>query len=90
VQQIANGKVWTGEQALALHLVDQIGGFQDALKDTAKSVGIKDEPTVVKPERERRSVLDVLLGNASDLLPNPAKLAQHNVGFYYLWQLKAK
>src|SRR5437868_11510711 len=42
VQQIANGKVWTGEQALALHLVDQIGGFEDALNDTAKSVVIKD------------------------------------------------
>jgi protease-4 len=90
IQQIANGKVWTGEQALALHLVDQIGGFQDAIKDTAKAVGIKDEPTIVKPTREKRSLLDLLLGDATDLMPNPAKLVQQNVGFYYLWQLRAK
>ena len=90
VQQIANGKVWTGEQALGLHLVDQIGGFQDALKDTAKAVGIKEEPTVVKPEREKRTLWDLLFGDASDLIPNPAKLLQQNVGFYYLWQLRAK
>jgi len=90
VQQIANGKVWTGEQALGLHLVDQIGGFQDALKDTAKVVGIKEEPTVVKPEREKRTLWDLVFGDASDLMPNPAKLIQQNVGFYYLWQMRAR
>lgn len=90
VQQIANGKVWTGEQALGLHLVDQIGGFQDALKDTAKAVGIKEEPTVVKPEREKRTLWDLLFGDASDLMPNAAKLVQQNVGFYYLWQMRAR
>ena len=90
VQQIANGKVWTGEQALGLHLVDQIGGFQDALKDTAKAAGIKEEPTVVKPEREKRTLWDLLFGDASDLIPNPAKLVQQNVGFYYLWQMRAR
>ncbi len=90
VQAIANGKVWTGEQALALHLVDQIGGFEEAVKDTAKSVGIKDEPTLVKPQHEKRTLWDLLFGDASDLMPNPAKLVQQNVGFYYLWQLKAR
>ncbi|MBV8207763.1 MAG: signal peptide peptidase SppA [Acidobacteria bacterium] len=90
VRQIANGKVWTGEQALALHLVDQIGGLQEALHDTAAAAGIKEEPSVVKPEREKRSLLDLLLGDASDLVPNPTRLMQQNVGFYYMWQLKAR
>ncbi|MEI9889869.1 MAG: signal peptide peptidase SppA [Caulobacteraceae bacterium] len=35
VQQIAKGRVWTGEQAKALGLVDQLGGFYDAV-DKAK------------------------------------------------------
>ncbi len=86
VRALANGKVWTGEEALPLKLVDQIGDFRAAIEDTAKSVGIKGEPTIVHPEKDRKSVLDLLFGDVSDYLPNPAKLMQTNVGFYYLWK----
>jgi protease-4 len=86
VRALANGKVWTGEEALPLKLVDQIGDFRAAIDDTAKSVGIKGEPTLVHPEKDRKSVLDLLFGDVSEYLPNPAKLMQTNVGFYYLWK----
>ena len=86
VSALANGKVWTGEQALPLKLVDQIGDFRAALEDTAKSVGIKGEPTVVRPEKERKSLLDLLFGDVSEYLPSRAKLMETNVGFYYLWK----
>jgi protease IV len=86
VRVLADGKVWTGEQALPLKLVDQIGDFRAALEDTAKSVGIKGEPTVVHPEKERKSVLDLLFGDMSEYLPSRAKLMETNVGFYYLWK----
>ncbi len=86
VRALANGKVWTGEEAVPLKLVDQIGDFRAAIEDTAKSVGIKGEPTLVHPEKDRKSVLDLLFGDVSDYLPNPAKLMQTNVGFYYLWK----
>ena len=43
VREIAKGRVWTGEQAKALGLVDQIGGFYDAV-DAAKALaGVKGE-----------------------------------------------
>jgi protease IV len=86
VRELANGKVWTGEQALPLKLVDQIGDFRTAVEDTAKSVGIKGEPTLVHPEKERKSLLDLLFGDVSDYLPSRAKLMETNVGFYYLWK----
>jgi protease-4 len=86
VRALADGKVWTGEQALPLKLVDQIGDFRAALEDTAKSVGIKGEPTVVRPEKEHKSVLDLLFGDVSEYLPSRAKLMETNVGFYYLWK----
>jgi len=86
VRALANGKVWTGEEAVPLKLVDQIGDFRAAIDDTAKAVGIKGEPTLVHPEKERKSLLDLLFGDASEYLPNPAKLMQTNVGFYYLWK----
>ncbi len=86
VRALANGKVWTGEEAVPLKLVDQVGDFRAAIEDTAKSVGIKGEPTLVHPEKDRKSLMDLLFGDVSDYLPNPAKLMQTNVGFYYLWK----
>ena len=35
VNEIAQGRVWSGEQALKLHLVDQIGGLQTAIEYAA-------------------------------------------------------
>jgi protease-4 len=86
IRAIANGKVWTGQQAIGLKLVDQIGDFQAAVQDTARAVGIQGEPTLVRPEKERRSALDLIFGDLSDWLPDRAKLMQHNVGFYFLWK----
>jgi protease-4 len=86
VKAIADGKVWTGQQALPMKLVDQLGDFQDAVNDTAKAVGIKGEPVLVHPEKPRRTLLDVLFGDVSEYLPDRAKLMQSNVGFYYLWK----
>src|SRR5499425_849199 len=62
VKSIANGKVWTGQQALPMKLVDQVADFQAAVEDTAKSVGIKGEPTLLRPEKERKTLSDLLFG----------------------------
>ena len=86
IKPLADGKVWTGEQAIPLKLIDQIGDFRAAVEDTAKSVGIKGEPTIVRPEKDRKSVLDLLFGDASEYIPDPAKLIETNAQFYYLWK----
>ncbi|MCU1286169.1 MAG: signal peptide peptidase [Acidobacteriales bacterium] len=86
LKPIANGRVWTGQQAMPLKLVDQLGDFQTAVDETAKSVGIKGEPTLVRPEKEKRTLADILFGDISDFIPDRAKMMQSNVGFYYLWR----
>lgn len=86
IKAIANGKVWTGEQALSMKLIDQVADFQAAVDDTAKAVGIKGEPVLVHPERDRKTVLDMLFGDVSEWLPTREKLLEHHVGFYYLWK----
>jgi len=86
VKAIANGKVWTGEQAQSMKLIDSIGDFQAAVNDTAKSVGIRGEPTLVRPEKDRKTLLDLLLGDVSQYLPSREKLMEQQVGFYYLWK----
>jgi protease-4 len=86
VKAIANGKVWTGEQALSMKLIDNVGDFEAVVKDTAKSVGISGEPTLVHPEKDRRTLLDLMLGDVSQYLPSTEKMLEQHVGFYYLWK----
>jgi protease IV len=86
IKPIADGRVWTGEQALGMHLVDQIGDFRSAVEDTAKAVHISGEPVLVHPERERKSLLDLLMGDVSPWLPTKEKLLDEQMGFYYLWR----
>src|SRR5579862_4192536 len=86
IKAIADDRVWTGEQALDMHLIDQIADYQGAVDDTAKSVGIKGEPTLVHPEKDRKTVLDLLFGDVSQWLPTKEKILDQQLGFYYLWK----
>jgi len=86
VKAIANGKVWTGEQAMSMKLIDGVGDFETAVAETAKSVGIKGEPTLVRPDRDRKTLMDLLLGDVSQFLPGREKMLEQQVGFYYLWK----
>jgi protease-4 len=43
VREIAKGHVWTGEQAKSLGLVDQLGGFYDAVDKAKALAGITGE-----------------------------------------------
>ena len=86
VKSIANGKVWTGQQALDMKLIDSVGDFQTVVADTAKMVGIKGEPTLVRPEKDRRTLMDLLLGDVSQYIPSREKLMEQHVGFYFLWK----
>jgi protease-4 len=86
VKSIANGKVWTGQQALPMKLVDQVADFQSAVDDTAKAVGIRGEPVLVRPERDRKTLGDLLFGDVSEWIPTREKLMDQHVGFYYMWK----
>src|ERR1700688_3346806 len=86
VKAIANGKVWTGKEALSMKLIDDTGDFEAVVKDTAKSVGISGEPTLVHPEKDRRTMLDLMTGDVSQYLPDASKMLEQHVGFYYLWK----
>lgn len=42
VDKIAQGRVWTGEQALKLKLVDRLGNLNDAIAEAAKLAKLKN------------------------------------------------
>lgn len=54
VDSIAQGRVWTGADALKIGLVDKIGGMGDALKEAAKLANIKEYKTVDFPSYEKK------------------------------------
>jgi protease-4 len=86
VKSIADGKVWTGEQAKSMKLIDEVGDFEAAVKDTARAVNISGEPTLVHPEKDRKNMLDLLTGDVSQWIPSREKMLEEQVGFYYLWK----
>jgi protease-4 len=64
VRRIADGRVLSGEQALALKLVDRLGTFQDAIEEAGKLAGIKGEPEVILPPKKKLNYLDLLTEGA--------------------------
>ena len=61
VDSIGQGRVWSGEQALKVGLVDKIGGLDDAIKEAATLSKTKNYSTQNFPEFEK---------NINDLLQN--------------------
>src|SRR5437588_11932353 len=86
VKSIANGKVWTGQQALPMKLIEQLADFQAAVEGTAKAVNIKGEPVLVRPEKDRKTLSDLLFGDISEWIPTREKLMDQHIGFYYMWK----
>jgi len=61
VAAIADGRIFSGEQALRLGLVDELGNLQDAIKKAADLAGIAGKPNVIYPEKKRPSLLEFFI-----------------------------
>ena len=86
VRKLADGRVYTGQEANANGLVDELGTFQDAVAAAAKMAGIYGEPRLITPPKKKFSLLDVLLGDSrSPLSLNPDPSESH-MRFQYLWR----
>jgi len=49
VDEIGQGRVWTGENAKEINLIDQFGGLEDAVKLAAEIEGLENYRTVALP-----------------------------------------
>lgn len=67
VHALADGRIFTGRQALAVNLVDRLGTLQDAIQLAADLAGITEEPTVIEVE-PRFSLQDLILTQLRDAL----------------------
>jgi protease-4 len=64
IDELAGGRVYTGKQALALGLVDQLGGLEDAIAFAAKEARVKEYDIRVLPQP--KSFIEVLLSDLQD------------------------
>ncbi len=82
VVAIADGRVFTGERAVELGLVDTIGTYEDAIAITAQIAGIEGRPSIVR-ERKRSGLLDGLTSSiARGLTSLPRELLERPVLSY--------
>ncbi len=85
VDAIAGGRVWSGNQAKKLGLIDEVGGLDDALAALTRQIGREDLEVVHRPKAKSLfESLDLLGGGAraSQLGLEPAALAwAHRLGF---------
>jgi protease-4 len=67
VLEIAKGRVWTGEDAKGLGLVDELGGFPVALRLVREAIGLPVDAKIrLKEFPRRKSPLEALLHQGPD------------------------
>ncbi len=62
VTELADGRIFTGQQARQLGLVDTLGNFEDAVQLAGKLGGITGKVETVSAARSHFSIIDYLLG----------------------------
>ena len=81
VDQIADGRIFSGKQALEIGLIDKIGNLEDAIAEAGKLAGIKGKPVVVELKREQPLVKRLL---GTDLKGFSLFDGSTTIGVYYL------
>lgn len=74
VREVADGRVFSGEQAQNLGLVDQLGGLPDAVDLAGRLAGLTEKVEAVYLPKERFSLLRLFLGD------DPEELLSRGLG----------
>jgi len=86
VRQLADGRIFTGRQALKAGLVDELGSYRDAIRVAAELAGIEGKPKVVYPAADKEQLLEYFIQETAQLV----KQGVHNgdAGLQFLWSGK--
>ena len=84
VRTLADGRIFSGRQALELGLVDTLGNIQVAIRRAAVLSGIDGEPDVVYPPVEKPRFIDLLIEESLHSFQSALQQKQ-SAGLQYLW-----
>jgi protease-4 len=72
VRKIADGRIFTGEMAKDVGLVDELGDFEDAVDYAARMVNIQGKPQLVYPVRKKFKMFEKFMDNLNNIILNRA------------------
>ncbi len=84
IRSLTDGRIFTGEQAKNLNLIDELGSLNVAVNEAAKLSNLEEDPQTIEFPEEKSPFLELLLsksGFSSGILKNPVKTS---FGLYYL------
>ena len=87
VARLADGRVYTGRQALELKMIDHMGGLQDAVDQLAVQAGIEGSPQIVQ-EEEKLPFLDWLMQSAIKKNLTEALSSPTQPSLQFLWSIQ--
>ena len=84
VDNIAQGRVWSGIKAKEIGLVDELGSLEDAVNEAASIAGLQDfDVKVIEKElTPREQFLKDMFGQASAYLPEPVETTKGPVEMF--------
>lgn len=88
LRRLADGRVYTGSQALRVGLIDRLGNFHDAVDEAARQAKIKGEPQLKEYGRPRglAGLLSELVGLQPARAVAPLPLPALGPGLWMIWQ----
>jgi protease-4 len=63
--KIADGRIFSGRQALDMKLVDELGGLQDTILLAGRLSGIEGKPDVIYAKKKKTSLLKYIIENVA-------------------------
>jgi len=86
VRHLADGRVYTGQEAKANGLIHEIGTSEDALSADTKMVGSSGEPRLLSPPKRKLSLIDLLFGDSRSVVALNPDPSESQIRFAYLWR----
>ncbi|MBE0501126.1 MAG: signal peptide peptidase SppA [Desulfuromonadales bacterium] len=82
--QLADGRVYTGRQAMESGLIDELGNFRDAVALVAAMTSIDGEPTLVYPAEPKKNFVDYFIEQSVDQFRKGLR-EEGSAGLQYRW-----
>lgn len=84
VRKLADGRIFSGRQAMELGLVDEMGGIQEALELAAELSGIEKRPLDIIEKEEKLSLRGFLRGTIQQIIPQ--NFTNNSISLQYTWK----
>ena len=84
LSRIADGRVFTGEEALTLKLVDRLGNLDDAVSAAGRLANMRGAPATLYPRKRKNTLLELLSGS-TDTKSAVERVLSRRPSFLYRW-----